>query len=553
MNTKVLLSAILLITSGAIAQSQITASKIGSGPNVFNSGRPFLNQITVNNKTNTISFVHRTAVTDNTTKGCLSIDVSNNGGETWSLNKSMNLGTVIEGVNGARYPQLCLTNSGKQYVLAPSLSNNGWEGFYSGVVGEKSLIHNKTKNLFNLPASFISSDENTFWATDLIIKEGNSIGFKILKGNLQGQEINWENNLEYKISNCLDANNLPHIEQASAVAFSKDGKIGYAVFLAHINNCDVKQPQLIVFKTSTGGLNWSAPEIVDLTKINTNAKTVVSPAFELDAAVDSDNRLHLFTALFNSDGIQYINNFEKPLGLYDFVGEGNNWQAYKIADLQALRVYLGSGRTASQDNRLQLTQSDDRNTIGYIWVDSDTKIVGEGHNTIPNLFVKLIDFKNLKQSDVVNCTSGLTDFANQAFFPVASSTLMGANDNYELPVVLSKLNASMNENDEVTYHYLKGIKPLINKNFNPKNTANQDPAESVNFIYPNPAINSINLNIKQEEILCVNFYDATGAIVKTIGGGINNNIDISTLPAGVYLVKTQTAKRSIESKFVKGN
>ena len=45
MNAKILLCVFTLL--GANASAQVTATKIGSGPNVFNSARPFLNQITL--------------------------------------------------------------------------------------------------------------------------------------------------------------------------------------------------------------------------------------------------------------------------------------------------------------------------------------------------------------------------------------------------------------------------------------------------------------------------------------------------------------------------
>ena len=81
----------------------------------------------------------------------------------------------------------------------------------------------------------------------------------------------------------------------------------------------------------------------------------------------------------------------------------------------------------------------------------------------------------------------------------------------------------------------------------------QNNISTTNLVYPNPAINTINLNLKAEEITWVKIFDAKGTEVKNLPAGSNSNIDVNLLPTGVYIVKTQTNKGLVECKFVKSN
>ncbi|HUW05803.1 MAG TPA: GEVED domain-containing protein [Williamwhitmania sp.] len=93
------------------------------------------------------------------------------------------------------------------------------------------------------------------------------------------------------------------------------------------------------------------------------------------------------------------------------------------------------------------------------------------------------------------------------------------------------------------------------KNLNDNNTiAEQIGNETANAveIYPNPAKSSIHVNIRSAEgAIMVRIYDMRGALVKEVLHQDNNDIDISNLPAGTYILRADEEKEPLTARFVK--
>jgi hypothetical protein len=77
-------------------------------------------------------------------------------------------------------------------------------------------------------------------------------------------------------------------------------------------------------------------------------------------------------------------------------------------------------------------------------------------------------------------------------------------------------------------------------------------------LFPNPAINSLNLSFEQERAgkAEVNIVDMIGSTVKAQSenipaGRTSMNIDVHTLPPGTYLVLVTTANQILQQKFIK--
>ncbi len=68
-------------------------------------------------------------------------------------------------------------------------------------------------------------------------------------------------------------------------------------------------------------------------------------------------------------------------------------------------------------------------------------------------------------------------------------------------------------------------------------------------VYPNPAVDLINLDIKTQ-IISTEIYDAAGKKVKTIDSDIKS-VDVSALPKGAYVLKVITAGEILTNKFIK--
>ena len=70
------------------------------------------------------------------------------------------------------------------------------------------------------------------------------------------------------------------------------------------------------------------------------------------------------------------------------------------------------------------------------------------------------------------------------------------------------------------------------------------------LIYPNPTGNRINLNIKEDRIVDVQMFDMLGNTRPATFKG--NQIEVSHLSSGIYLLQVQTAKgQTLREKFVK--
>ena len=78
---------------------------------------------------------------------------------------------------------------------------------------------------------------------------------------------------------------------------------------------------------------------------------------------------------------------------------------------------------------------------------------------------------------------------------------------------------------------------------------------SILSLYPNPATNSLNLNLSQLQKLqnaTVSIYDIQGKqLLHQNISQTQTQIDISSFAKGIYIVKVQTDKETLQSKFVK--
>ena len=72
------------------------------------------------------------------------------------------------------------------------------------------------------------------------------------------------------------------------------------------------------------------------------------------------------------------------------------------------------------------------------------------------------------------------------------------------------------------------------------------------YIYPNPARNTLNINLSDLSANQINIFDATGRLVREMRIVNNNNtIDISTFKRGLYYVQILTDEGIVTKKFIK--
>jgi hypothetical protein len=71
-------------------------------------------------------------------------------------------------------------------------------------------------------------------------------------------------------------------------------------------------------------------------------------------------------------------------------------------------------------------------------------------------------------------------------------------------------------------------------------------------IYPNPVSSTLNIQLEEQMPATIKITDLTGREVRSevllIG---NSRLDVSTLPAGIYLIQLKTTKGTTMQKVVK--
>lgn len=71
-------------------------------------------------------------------------------------------------------------------------------------------------------------------------------------------------------------------------------------------------------------------------------------------------------------------------------------------------------------------------------------------------------------------------------------------------------------------------------------------------VYPNPALNYLKLTTKENTCFSIFLFDFTGRILQSSSfSGIENSIDISILPVGIYFLSIESEKGKVVKKFVK--
>jgi hypothetical protein len=229
------------------------------------------------------------------------------------------------------------------------------------------------------------------------------------------------------------------------MAWNESGTVGYVVVMggrlgATLSNVGA---QPIVYKTTNSGATWSLENSIDfnlpqyddvLYPLNpvVSDSTLEVPFFNwlegMDATVDANNKLHIFTTIIptarnHPDSIFYIYSFgvneyrwphvpgARPY-LYDFTYDGtstNPTWSHMVIDTMYTEGPAGlstgggygdnpwdidpsNNQKVRIDARMHMTRSPDGKYIVYTWAESDTNVTtGQRNwNTFPNVKAKLL-------------------------------------------------------------------------------------------------------------------------------------------------------------------
>jgi hypothetical protein len=103
-----------------------------------------------------------------------------------------------------------------------------------------------------------------------------------------------------------------------------------------------------------------------------------------------------------------------------------------------------------------------------------------------------------------------------------------------------------------TREYIESIQPLVPE-------SSEEPTEFKAIVFPNPAVESTTLELQfpEKESTEINLFDLSGKLIREIHSGkisrgtFQKEIDLSNLPAGIYLVVIQSKKFQEAVRIVK--
>ncbi len=232
----------------------------------------------------------------------------------------------------------------------------------------------------------------------------------------------------------------------------------------------------------------------------------------------SDNKITMIKKL---DGFKYIDYIYFSKGIFSLV-EFNN-KLYFMADdgLKSSEIWESDGTS-----------------IG-------TKCVSDINNNGPSYPNSFIEFNGKMYFLAISCCVPMVR-GDQIYFEVwnydgdTTSRVIG------LPTSVnwSFLNIY---NDKLYMNANSGGQTYT---ISPNSTyTNFEPNIKSPIIYPNPCTNVLNFKV-EEDVESVEILDLTGRIVINVTS-LNNSIDVSALPNGVYLARFKSDKEIITSKFIK--
>lgn len=480
----------------------ITFDTLGSSGNAFTLLNGAVNRIASNLSTNTIVFIHRanSDVDQNSNVARYKYDISKNGGSSWTIDIGDLTPTLENFDTAGRFPQAVLfnpvgnTNPDNSHLVYYGTwlpfggTGNGrtWDGIVTGVARTNNDPSTFTETISRpnngdiaVATGLTNGLPGEFWAINFATQPGdslNSIGLVLSKGvwNSNTNDVDWSHNIL----------NPPFVQDASGrtaaaatvnIAFSPDGMDGWIAMLSDIVSDEDSTLQPVFYRTQDGGATWTGPEQVNLSQFQ-NVKdgltvdTIPTSAFDADLVVDANGSPHFAFVVGSSGGTGYsiatagAGGAGSDLKLYDISFNENvsvecQWQAFFIDDVQTLRGTLSSGGGAdfTEDNRPQLSRSEDGTIVFIGWADSDPTLTG-GNNDLPDFKGRMINVTNGLSTPVENFTQSDFIFSGSALLPSVSPTFIVNGTTFSVPTVFLQFNQVSGLADDPTqFFYIKGI------------------------------------------------------------------------------------------------
>jgi len=595
--------------------SAISVVQLGGSGNAYTNVVSEVNLLSTVPGQNWVTFFHRHNHQDfGGHNGQFRVDVSTDGGQTWVNDNDGNDAFNPNSTPYGRIPQATLYNppgntdicnakliwvSAGHKTPNPSETgpNAAWGHFVSGTARE--ISPNCTDPYLG---NFNSNQLGTVLYTTGLSRGGNgefwSVGSKFIRDNQQVQDkiYLWRGvyngntqSTNWAIYDSLSFNPLQSTNQGQPrgyqmgtpnMAFSPNGQYGWIIISGMPNTPAPYKHQLFYWKSNDFGATWT-PGMIDIannqqlidslttifytdTTFTTLDTTIGKPfPIDYDLAVDWRGNPHIVCTFFNMyNGAQFSTDslgFLSP-GLAKSIWDittpnfGSTWEFNYIRELNTFRGSSGDlGWTAG----CQASTNYTGDAFVYAWVDDTSANASDA--MLPDLWTFHYDLNtSLNLNNVKDWTSDDPTWNGKIILPSMSPFMyfsrMGTNGPvYKAPTAFCKI-------------LTEAANPVENWFINAPdyefefNTTTQR-LENLNVlsmnVYPNPSNGNfqISLALKETSNVDIKIFDILGKQVyhhsETAISSFMKEVNISQLPAGVYVVKAQTNQGTVETKIVK--
>jgi hypothetical protein len=172
----------------------------------------------------------------------------------------------------------------------------------------------------------------------------------------------------------------------------------------------------------------------------------------------------------------------------------------------------------------------------------------------------LVEFYNGNSYQVIGDYTSGTDFNNRTFFSPSLITLNSDSYSFNTNNRIRVLNNANSNNDQIYFDQViitGELKPTVANNDAITTSTDaelaKDLATSNNIkLYPNPANESLNIQILEGNFDEIMIFSSTGQVIKTITPKADRlNIDVSKFSSGIYFVRFTTGKLAVTKRFIK--
>ena len=560
----------------ATKSDSINKIVIGSSKNIYTALVSQSNVVSANQTLNTITMTRRGRISS-ANSGLIEVSVSKDGGVTWD--STLQLWTQYSSMP-ARYPSGVIYNpSGNTipdsaFVVGSGpllVGSSGWGGsFFSSVKLDGTSLNEQYKlysdstvdgYVLRFPRLYLQERKGKFFVLGEDNRDNgtNYTSFKAIINHgvwdPTGDSVIWSRSV--LVPNFLtDLSGLPEGLSWPALIMDDNGQNGYIIYIGRDGDAtDTLSYIPLIYKTTDGGVNWVKEQPFDWTTIPAvqeiaNMSRVNRPFFGLikDAVMDGRGRPHFICYVYpawsnHPDSLGYHGVFTYHNGfVFDFYKDPTaGWKGFVIDTIRSKDVDDAHSPITDPlgwDERIQVARTPDGMHLVFAWMDTDTTL--NAYNTNPDIILKSFDVAKDSLGNRINLTKGTAYDGNNYWMYLGDYCFIDANGNIIPHITTSDLNPS--DVGPVKHYYIQGVKI----------TALPNETKPVTFqVYPNPASDHLYVNLSDGKYN-LTIYNALGNVVlaKQVNGGLNT-IDLSKLPAGLYIVDVTSNNYHATQKVIK--